>query len=253
MGVGALHGKVALVTGASRGLGKGIAQVLAEQGADVAVNYRSQAEEAEELCAHIRAMGVRALAVQADVSATQEVERMFAELDQAFGRIDILVNNAGTSRAENIFEMSEESWDFILNTNLKSMFLCSKAAMLRMREKGAGRIINISSVVGHQGALFGHLHYAATKSGILGFTKTLARTGAPLGITANAVAPGIISSELLYQTHGDAGVKKLADGIPLGLGDPRDVGLSVAFLAGEGGRYITGICLDVNGGMYMRA
>ena len=111
----------------------------------------------------------------------------------------------------------------------------------------------MSSVVGHQGALFGHVHYAATKSGILGFTKTLARTGAPLGITVNAVAPGIINTELLFATHGEAGVKKLADGIPLGLGEPRDIGLSVAFLAGEGGRYITGTCIDVNGGMYMRS
>ncbi|NMA45339.1 MAG: SDR family oxidoreductase, partial [Lentisphaerae bacterium] len=198
-------------------------------------------------------MGVRALAVQADVGVAAAVDAMFAQIDKDFGHLDILVNNAGTSRAETIFEMSEESWDFILNTNLKSMFLCSKAAMLRMRERREGRIINMSSVVGHQGALFGHVHYAASKSGILGFTKTLARTGAPLGITVNAVAPGVIRTELLYQTHGEAGVKKLAESIPLGLGELRDVGLSVAFLAGEGGRYLTGICIDVNGGMYMRS
>ncbi|HQL09084.1 SDR family NAD(P)-dependent oxidoreductase [Oligosphaera ethanolica] len=251
--MGPLQGKVAVVTGASRGLGKGVALVLAEQGADVVVNYRSQAEEAEEVCRDVRAMGVRALALQADVGTGAAVDAMFAKIDEVFGRIDILVNNAGTSRAETIFEMTEESWDFILSTNLKSMFLCSKAAMLRMREQHDGRIINMSSVVGHQGALFGHVHYAATKSGILGFTKTLARTGAPLGITVNAVAPGIINTELLFATHGEAGVKKLADGIPLGLGEPRDIGLSVAFLAGEGGRYITGTCIDVNGGMYMRS
>ena len=248
-----LSGQTALVTGASRGLGKGIALVLAENGADVVVNYHANTQEAEAVHAAIEALGRRCLVVKADVADADDVKAMFTAIDQQFGHLDILVNNAGTSRSEDIFTMTEDSWDFILDTNLKSMFLCAQAAMFRMRERRYGRIINISSVVGQQGALFGHVHYAATKSAILGFTKTLARTGAPLGITVNAIAPGVIRTELLFQTHGDAGVKKLADGIPLGLGEPRDVGLAAAFLAGEGGRYLTGICLDVNGGLYMRS
>lgn len=248
-----LSGQTALVTGASRGLGKGIALVLAENGADVVVNYHANAAEAETVRAAIEALGRRCLVVKADVAGADDARAMFTAIDQQFGRLDILVNNAGTSRSEDIFTTTEDSWDFILDTNLKSMFLCSQAAMFRMRERRYGRIINISSVVGQQGALFGHVHYAATKSAILGFTKTLARTGAPLGITVNAIAPGVIRTELLFQTHGDEGVKKLSDSIPLGLGEPRDVGLAAAFLAGEGGRYLTGICLDVNGGLYMRS
>lgn len=249
--MGDLSNRVALVTGASRGLGKGVALVLAEKGADVVVNYHASAAEAEAVAEACRGFGVRSMAVQADVGKAAEVERLFGTIDREFGRLDFLVNNAGTSRAETIFEMTEESWDFILETNLKSMFLVSKQAMLRMREARFGRIVNMSSMVAHQGALFGHVHYAATKGGILGFTKTLARTGAPYGITVNAVAPGIIKTELLYKTHGEAGVAKLAAGVPLGLGEVRDVGLACAYLCGEGGNYLTGICLDVNGGMYM--
>jgi NAD(P)-dependent dehydrogenase (short-subunit alcohol dehydrogenase family) len=121
-----------------------------------------------------------------------------------------------------------------------------------MKEQGSGRIINISSIVGERGALYGHVHYASTKSGMFGFTKTLARTAAPLGITVNCIAPGIIETELLFETHGASEVAKLADGVPLGLGKVRDIGLAAAYLAGEGGRYITGSTIDVNGGMYLR-
>ena len=251
--MGELSGKVALVTGSSRGLGKGVALVLAEKGADVVVNYNSSREEAEEVCKAVREFDVQSICVQANVGKADDVQRLFSEIDAKFGKIDFLVNNAGTSRAENIFDITEENWDYILETNLKSVFLCSKAAMIRMRERKFGRIVNMSSMVAHQGALFGHVHYASTKGGILSFTKTLARTAAPYGITVNAVAPGIIKTELLFKTHGEDGVAKLASTVPLGLGEMRDVGLSVAFLCGEGGNYLTGICLDVNGGMYMRA
>lgn len=251
MTMGELSGRIALVTGASRGLGKGIALVLAEKGADVVVNYHASAAEAEEVVQACRQFGVRALALQANVGRADEVEALFRAIDEQLGPIDFLINNAGTSRAENIFDITEESWDALIQTNLKSMFLCSKQAMLRMRERHFGRIVNMSSMVAHQGALFGHVHYAATKGGILSFTKTLARTAAPLGVTVNAVAPGIIRTELLYKTHGEEGVAKLAAGVPLGLGETRDVGLACAYLCGEGGNYLTGICLDVNGGMYM--
>lgn len=247
-----LSGKVALVTGASRGLGRGIALVLAEQGAHLLINYHKRHQEADEVAGTIRTMGRRAVTVQADVGRADQVRYLFDRLRQEFGRLDILVNNAGLSQAQDIFQITEEDWDFLLQTNLKSCFLCAKAAMEIMREQQSGRIVNISSVVGHQGALFGHVHYAATKSGILGFTKTLARTAASWGITVNAVAPGIIDTELLHQIHGEQGIAQLAANIPLGLGTPRDVGLAVAFLCGEAGRYITGATIDVNGGLYMR-
>ena len=249
---GELHGKTAVVTGASRGLGKGIALVLAEQGADVVVNYRSATDEAEAVAAEIRKMGRRALVIKTDVSQNDEVYELFDTVKREFGQLDILVNNAGTSAPQNIFEIDIEDWQSILDTNLTSCFLCSKAAMEIMAEQKRGRIVNISSVVAHQGAVFGHVHYAATKSAMLGFTKTLARTGVPLGINVNVVAPGIIETELVTQTHGPEGTAELAASVPLGLGTPRDIGLAVAFLCGEGGRYITGATIDVNGGLYFR-
>ena len=244
-----LNNRIALVTGASRGLGRGIASVLAEKGAKVIVNYRSGAKEAESLCAEIKDAGGFAVPLQGDVSESADVARIYDFVRKEFGRLDILVNNAGTSRAQDIFETSESDWDFIIKTNLKSMFLMSKPAMEIMRDQKFGRIINLTSVVAYRGALFGHVHYAASKGGILSFTRTLARTGAPYNITVNAIAPGIIETELLFQTHGAEGVAKLAQTVPLGLGKTRDIGLAAAYLSGEGGRYLTGICLDVNGGM----
>jgi 3-oxoacyl-[acyl-carrier protein] reductase len=247
-----LKEKCAIVTGASRGLGLGIARELGRCGARVVVNYVQSVSEAEAAVRSIREEGGEAVAVQADVSQADEVERLFGEAEGAFGTPDILVNNAGTSAAQDIFETTLEDWQRILRINLDSVFLCSKAAMSRMKETGSGgHIINISSIVAHQGALAGHVHYAATKSGMLGVTRTLARTGAPLGIHVNAVAPGIIDTELLGSTHGVDGVRKLASTVPLGLGTIEDVGYSVAFLCGPGGRYITGAVLDVNGGLYM--
>jgi len=246
-----LEGKIALVTGASRGLGRGVALVLAEKGADVIVNFHSKEDEAREVCAEIDKMGRQSICLKADVSHADEVAKMFAAIKEKFGRLDILVNNAGTTKPQDIFETSEADWDRIIDTNLKSVFLCSREAMKMMKEQHYGRIIAMSSIVAHRGALYGHVHYAATKGGILGFVRTLARTGAPLGINVNAIAPGIIETELLFQTHGDQEVARLSDSVPLGLGKPRDIGLAAAYLAGEGGRYITGAVIDVNGGMYM--
>lgn len=248
----ALTGKTAVVTGASRGLGAGIALALAEAGADVIVNYRSSREAAEKICAEIDGMGRKTFAVQADVADPADVQRLFDEIMRQYGRLDILVNNAGTTKAQDIFETSLADWKFILQTNLDSLFLCSKSAMEIMRRQKSGCIINISSIVGQRGALFGHVHYAATKSGIIGFTKTLARTAAPFNITVNAIAPGIIESELLLQTHGADEVAALSNTVPFGLGTARDVGLAAVYLAGEGGRYLTGATLDINGGMNFR-
>ena len=245
-----LEGKIALVTGASRGIGKGIALVLAEKGAEVVVNFHHRAVEADAVVDEIRAAGGRAFAVQGDVSERDDVKRLFDEVAARCGRLDILVNNAGTSRSQDIFETSEEDWDFIIKTNLKSLFLCTRRGMEMMRVNRFGRIINLTSMVAHRGAINGHCHYAATKGGILSFTRTVARTGAPYNITCNAIAPGIIETDGLLATHGPEGVAALAATVPLGLGKCRDVGLAAAYLAGEGGNYLTGICLDVNGGMY---
>ena len=250
--MGDLKGKVALVTGASRGLGRGIALSLAEDGANIVINFRSSRKEAETLKQQIEEKGCKVLLVKADVSKEEDVQKMFELISKEFGHLDILVNNAGTTKAQNIFETSLEDWDFIIKTNLTSVFLCSKAALEMMKNQGSGRIINISSIVGHRGALFGHVHYASTKSAMFGFTKTLARTAAPLGVTVNCIAPGIIETELLFQTHGKGDVEKLAASVPLGLGKVKDIGLAAAYLAGDGGRYISGSTIDVNGGMYLR-
>lgn len=247
-----LRGNNALITGSSQGLGKGIALELAKQGVNIVVNYIGPDEQANEVVKELQSFGVKTLQINADVGDKNAVEKMFQKIKEEFGSLDILVNNAGTTISQDIFETSLDEWDKVIKTNLTSCFLCSKLAMEMMREQKSGRIVNISSIVGHRGALYGHVHYAATKSGIFGFTKTLARTAAPHGITVNAVAPGIIESELLFKTHGDEEVKKLSDEVPLGLGKAKDIGLAVAFLCGEGGRYITGATLDVNGGMYLR-
>lgn len=247
-----LNGKVALVTGSSRGIGKGIALSLARAGADVVVNYVGSEQAAHEVAAEIEKMGRRALVVRADVSDAAQVRALFANIMETFGRLDILVNNAGTSQPRDIFEMTDEDWERIIRTNLTSGMLCSRAAMEIMREQKYGRIIFISSVVGERGALFGHVHYAATKSGQIGMVKTLARTAAPLGITVNAIAPGVILTELLVQTHGEDGVRKLGEDIPLGLGAVEDIGAAAVYLASDEAHYVTGATIDVNGGTNFR-
>lgn len=246
-----LNGKVALVTGAAQGLGKGIALSLAKAGANVIVNDLKADERAEKLVAELKSLGKSAITLEADVSDEKAVNHLFQQIESQFGKLDILVNNAGTTRAQDIFEIALSDWERILKNNLTSCFLCSQAAVKMMKLQNSGRIVNISSVVGLQGALFGHVHYAASKSGILGFTKTLARTVAPFGITVNAIAPGIIETELLQKTHGDEEIKKLSANVPLGLGKPEDVGHTAAFLCSNEARYITGATIDVNGGMYM--
>lgn len=247
-----LKGKVALVTGSSRGIGRGIALALAEAGADVVVNCMGNVEAAEEVAEKIRAFGRKALVVKANVSEADQVKMLFDKVMEEFGRLDILVNNAGTSQDKDIFEMTYEDWDRIIKTNLTSGMLCSKAAMEIMKEQKSGRIMFISSVVGERGALFGHIHYAATKSGQIGITKTLARTAAKYHITVNAIAPGLIRTELLVQTHGEEGVEELGASIPLGLGKIEDVGAAAVFLASDEACYVTGATLDVNGGVNFR-
>lgn len=247
-----LNGMTALVTGSGKGLGRAIALVLAEQGADVIINDINESNDIEDTLAQIRQLNRKAWFVKADVTKEAEVKSLFLFIEKEIGKLDVLINNAGTDRSNDIFSISLEEWNYIMTTNLTSCFLCSKYAMQLMKNKNFGRIVNISSVAGQNGTLKGHVHYSSSKSAMYGFTKTLARTGAPIGINVNTVAPGLIESELSRITHGADGLERLRQSIPLGLGTPRDVGLSVAFLCGEGARYITGITLDVNGGLYFR-
>lgn len=247
-----LIGKTALITGSLKGIGKGIALVLAEKGADIILNDLRETDNLEQITAQIESFNRKVYFKAADVSLKSDVEALFSFIKAQVGHLDILVNNAGTSQAKDIFDITLEDWDRLLSANLGSCFLCAKYAMEMMKEQQSGRIINISSVVGQQGALYGHVHYSASKSAILGFTKTLARTAAPLGIRVNCIAPGIIETDLLNQTHGTEGIAKIAQSVPLGIGQPRDIGLAAAFLAGEGGNYITGATIDINGGLYFR-
>ncbi len=245
-----LKDKVALVTGGSRGIGRAIATTLAEAGAAVVVNYKSNQDAADEVVRAIEAREGQALAVQADVSQSAEVERLFKTVLERFGKIDILVNNAGITRDNLLLRMREEDFDAVLNTNLRGVYLCTKAALRPMTRARAGRIINITSVVGLMGNA-GQANYAAAKAGIVGFTKSTAREIASRGITVNAIAPGYVDTELTGVLSEQIRAAIL-ESIPLGrLGTPQDVASAVCFLASDAAAYITGQTLTVDGGMVM--
>ena len=220
---------------------------------DVAVNHFGTPDAAEAVAADVRAAGQQALVVEADVGDPDAVAAMFSVIDRQFGRLDLLVANAGITRALDIFETSLDDWNFVIRTNLTGTFLTTQQAMIRMRNAGTGTIVIMGSVVGHQGALKGHVAYAATKAGLGGLMKTLARTGAPLGIRVNAVAPGIVATDLLASTHGPEGIAELITRVPIGgLAHVNDIADAVLFLASPASGHITGTVLDVNGGMLMR-
>lgn len=241
--------KVALVTGASRGIGRAISLALAAQGARiVAVDLLQEGNE--KLVAEIKAAGGEAVAVQGNVTASADVERMFDEAVAAFGRVDILVNNAGITRDALLLRMKDEDWDAVLTVNLKGAFLCSRAAAKIMSKQRYGRIINIASVVGQMGNA-GQANYCASKAGLIGLTKSNARELARRSVTVNAVAPGFIATDMTDALP-EKTREELAAQIPLErLGSAQDIANAVLFLASEASGYITGQVLAVNGGMYM--
>ncbi|MBM4447992.1 MAG: 3-oxoacyl-[acyl-carrier-protein] reductase [Chloroflexi bacterium] len=240
-----LSGKVAIVTGSARGIGREIALRLAEAGASIVV---SDVADAAPVAEEIRKMGQKSLAVVADVTSASDVAAMVEKVIAEYGRIDILVNNAGIARDQLLLRMSDEDWEAVLNVNLKSVFLCTRAVLRPMVKQRWGRIISISSIVGIVGNP-GQANYASSKAGIIGFTKTIAREVGSRGITANAIAPGFIVSKMTDQLS-EAQKGEMLKRIPLGfLGTPRDVAEAVAFLASEEARYITGQVLGVDGGL----
>lgn len=245
-----LSGKTALITGASRGIGREIALSFAEAGADVAVNYSANKAKAEEVVQAVRDRGRRAMAIQANVASYQEVEAMVKSVADEFGRLDILVNNAGITRDNLIMRMKEDDWNAVIETNLKGVFNGTKAVTRTMLKQRAGRIINMASVVGVLGNA-GQANYVAAKAGVIGLTKSSARELASRGITVNAVAPGFIQTDMTAQLEEKA-QEQLISQIPLGkLGQPRDVAAVVRFLASDDAAYITGQTIHVDGGMVM--
>ncbi|MCD8013995.1 MAG: 3-oxoacyl-[acyl-carrier-protein] reductase [Lachnospiraceae bacterium] len=243
-----LSGKIALVTGAGRGIGRAIALTLAGYGADVAVNYCGSEAKALETAEEIRAMGRRAITVQADVSLQADCERMFKEVSEQLGVPDILVNNAGITRDNLTLRMSEDDFDRVVNTNLKGTFFCMKLAGKQMLRKRYGRIISLSSIVGLHGNA-GQINYSAAKAGVVGMTKSLAKELAGRGITVNAVAPGYIDTDMTAALS-DAQKEAIQKQIPLGkIGQPQDIAETVAFLASDKAAYITGQVISVDGGM----
>ena len=243
------EGKVALVTGSTRGLGKAVAERLAREGAAVAVTGR-QADAAERVAAELREQGGKAAGFALDVSSAQSVDAVVEAIESALGPVDILVNNAGIVRDQLLVRMSEEEWDAVFATNVKGAYLCSRRVLRGMIKKRWGRIINISSVVGLVGNP-GQANYAATKAALIGFTKSLAREVASRGITVNAVAPGFIASDMT-DALSEAQKAALAEKIPQGrIGRPEEVAACVAFLASDEAAYITGHTLVVDGGLAM--
>ncbi|QST01552.1 3-oxoacyl-[acyl-carrier-protein] reductase [Pontibacillus sp. ALD_SL1] len=245
-----LEGKVALVTGASRGIGRAIALELARQGARVAVNYAGSEQKAQDVVDEITSLGAEGIKIQANVSSEEEVKAMVKQVTETFGRIDLLINNAGITRDNLLMRMKEEEFDQVIDTNLKGVFLTTKAVTRPMMKQKGGKIINIASVVGVSGNP-GQANYVAAKAGVIGLTKTSAKELAARNILVNAVAPGFIETDMTDELT-DEQVESMQSMIPLSrLGQGEDIAKVVRFLASDDANYMTGQTLHVDGGMVM--
>lgn len=245
-----LAGRRALVTGASKGIGRAILLALAEAGADVVVNYRTNASKAETAAMEAESLGVNTWTIQADVSDLDEVEEMRATIEKHFGTIDILINNAGINIDKLFFKMDPETWNRVIHVNLNGVFNCTRTFLEHLNQSGSGRVINITSIVGQMGNI-GQTNYAASKAGVIGMTKSLARELARNHITVNAIAPGFIETDMIKGIPDRVKEKVLAQ-VPLGrFGRPREIGKAVVFLCSDDASYITGHVLNINGGMYL--
>jgi len=251
----ALAGNTALVTGASRGLGEAIALRFAGEGCDLAINYvaepdRDNAAAAARVAEQVTALGRQALCLEADVTDPSAVEAMVAAILESFGKLDILVNNAGITRDLTLKKLEKADWDAVLAVNLTGAYHCTRAVIEHMRERRQGRIISLASVVGQTGNI-GQTNYAASKAGLMGLTKSLAREVARRNITVNAIAPGFIDTEMT-QAMPEEAREAVLNSIPIGrMGRPEDVANAALFLASDEASYITGHVLNVNGGLYM--
>lgn len=245
-----LENKVALITGASRGIGKAVALELAAQGADIIINYVGPTDLAEETATEIKKLGRKAMIIEADVTDSVAINAMLEKIIAEFGRVDILINNAGITKDNLLMRMKEEDWDAVLNINLKGIFNCTKATLKYMTKQKYGRIVSVSSVVGVMGNA-GQANYAASKAGAIGFTKSIAKEVASRNITANCVAPGFIDTDMTAKLPEKVRAEMIASIPAKKLGTPHDVAKAIAFLASDYAEYITGQTLHVDGGMVM--
>ena len=245
-------GKIAIITGGGRGIGRAITLALAQRRTNVVLSYLTRRDSCEQTATDVRALGCEALVVQADMTQRESVRQLISTATDKFGRIDVLVNNAGILQQKPFKTITDEDWDTMLGTNLKSVFACSQEVMPVMARQGGGSIINISSSGGQLGGMLA-VHYAVSKAGVISLTRSLARVGAPDGIRVNCVTPGLIETEMSQkEIHSEVGQQKISKEIPLRrAGQVEEVATAVAFLASEEASYITGQSLNVNGGLYM--
>jgi 3-oxoacyl-[acyl-carrier protein] reductase len=246
-------GKVALVTGASSGIGQATAKALAANGARVVINFHSNHEGAEATCAEIASAGGTAIAIKADVAKAGEVQTLVERTVDELGPVDILINNAGSLVERlRILELTEARWDEVIDLNLKSAFLCCRAVAASMMERKTGAIVNVSSIAGRTGGALGSIHYSTAKGGLITFTKGLAKELAPFGVRVNAVSPGVIDTRYHEVFSTPAAMKSYVAGIPLGrVGTPPEVAELICFLASSSSSYLAGETIEINGGMFM--